>query len=109
MKAILRIIPFLLVATAVLGGCREKHSPYEGQARERAATAAARLAVTDHADTIALQSSILAAKAVQSEYILRGDSLAARAFDEAFRESLKRNDPGLYQAIFPNDHGTSAP
>ena len=49
---------------------------------------------------MAMQHAILDAKAVQSEYILAGDTAAVRAFDEAFREKIGNDDPDLASAVF---------
>ena len=70
------------------------------EARERACIAAQRLIDTDHSDTMSLQRSILEAKAEQSEYAIAGDTLAVKAFDEAFGSYLAEHDAGLAGAIF---------
>ena len=46
-----------------------------------------------------MQHSILDAKAIQSEYIMAGDTAAVRAFDEAFRSKLRADDPELASAV----------
>ena len=43
---------------------------------------------------------ILDAKAVQSEYLLMGDTVAAQAFDAAFREYLVMHDELLAKELF---------
>ncbi|MGN1237985.1 MAG: hypothetical protein ACI4UW_03555 [Muribaculaceae bacterium] len=38
-------------------------------------------------------------KAIQSEYLVAGDTIAVRAFDEAFRETLLTDDPDLASSV----------
>jgi len=92
----------MVVAALVLCSCAEKKSPLDAQARDRGTRAAAALIAVDHTDTLALQRAILDAKAVQSEYVFKRDSLAVKAFDEAFMVYLQQYDEPLYKAIFPN-------
>ena len=86
---------------ACSSGCTSCSSSAKAQeARERAIAAARELIASDHSDTMALQHKILDAKAIQSEYAIAGDSIAAKAFDEAFREHIRQNDESLAIAIF---------
>ena len=48
---------------------------------------------------MAMQHSILDAKAIQSEYLVAGDTIAVRAFNEAFRETLLTDDPDLASSV----------
>lgn len=46
-------------------------------------------------DTLELQQLLLETRARQSQYTLKGDTAAARAFDEAFVSTLKTVRPDL--------------
>lgn len=85
-------------ALLTLAGCGKSASEKEAEAC--AAKAAAAVIATDHADTLALQQSILDAKVQQSQYAVKGDSAAVKAFDEAFEAYLKEHDNALWQQIF---------
>lgn len=93
-KKILYAIVFTLLCS-----CSVK-SEYEQEARERAVVAAQSLIATDHENTMKMEAEVLNAKAVQSEYLLLGDTLAAQAFDKAFRDYVTTNDSLLAQEIF---------
>ncbi len=94
-----KYIPILLIAFFLaLGGC--SFSSHSGEARERAEKAAKDFIKTDHTDTIELEKKILEAKSIQGEYAILGDSDAVRAFDEAFREYIKKNDAALAASMF---------
>ena len=96
-------LPVVLAAAALVSGCgggSSATSTRAAEARTRAIEAAARLIATSHTDTMAMQHAILDAKAMQSEYILAGDTAAVRAFDEAFREKIGNEDPDLASAVF---------
>ena len=58
------------------------------EARNRATAAADSVVAADSTGLMALQKSILAAKAVQSEYLLTGDTAAADTFDTTFRRQI---------------------
>ena len=75
-------------------------SEYAREARERAVLAAQALVASDHSDTIGMEGLILEAKAVQSEYMLKGDTIAVQEFDKAFREYVEVNDPELAKELF---------
>ncbi len=92
----------LLAAAAVLvlGACR--HSPHADEARQRAGEAAAKVVGTDPADTLAMERSILDAKAVQSEYALMGDSVAVEIFDEEFKKYVTEHNARLAGQMFDN-------
>jgi hypothetical protein len=87
----------------VMGGCAEKKSPLDAEARDSGMRAAAALVAVDHTDTMAMERAVMDAKAKQSVYALKRDSAAVRAFDEAFRSYLKEKDRPLYNSIFPAD------
>ncbi|MGN1245149.1 MAG: hypothetical protein ACI4UN_00810 [Muribaculaceae bacterium] len=100
----LRSLLYILVAcSAALGlaGCGggSATSTRAPEARSRAVEAAAKLIATSHTDTMAMQHAILDAKAIQSEYILAGDTAAVHAFDKAFSEKLLNDDPQLADAV----------
>lgn len=89
-----------LVAALVLAAGCNKPSASEKEAAARAEQAAAAVIATNHADTLAMQQSILDAKVLQSQYAIMGDSAAVKAFDNAFETYLKRHDSALWQQIF---------
>lgn len=84
---------------ALLCSCGAK-SEYEQEARERAVVAAKALIETDHDNIMKMEEKILSAKAVRSEYLLMGDTIASQAFDEAFKEYVSANDSVLAQELF---------
>lgn len=92
----------LLAAAAVLalGACR--HSPHADEARQRAGEAAAKVVETNPTDTLAMQRSILDAKAAQSEYALMGDSVAVEIFDEEFKKYVAEHNARLAGQMFDN-------
>ncbi len=100
MRQLLYIVALLAV---VMGGCAEKKSPLDAEARDSGMRAAAALVAVDHTDTMLMERAVMDAKAKQSVYALKRDSAAVRAFDEAFRSYLKEKDRPLYQSIFPED------
>lgn len=100
MRHLLYIVALLAV---VMGGCAEKKSPLDAEARDSGMRAAAALVAVDHTDTMMMERAVMDAKAKQSVYALKCDSAAVRAFDEAFRSYLKEKDRPLYQSIFPED------
>ncbi len=100
MRHLLYIVALLAV---VIGGCAEKKSPLDAEARDSGMRAAAALVAVDHTDTMLMERAVMDAKAKQSVYALKRDSAAVRAFDEAFRSYLKEKDRPLYQSIFPED------
>ena len=85
----------LLAAAAVLalGACR--HSPHADEA-------AAKVVGTNPTDTLAMQRSILDAKAAQSEYALMGDSVAVEIFDEEFKKYVAEHNARLAGQMFDN-------
>ena len=88
-----------LVALLLATGCN-KPSASEKEAAARAEQAAAAVIATNHADTLAMQQSILDAKVLQSQYAIKGESGAVKAFDNAFEAYLKEHDSALWQQIF---------
>ncbi len=93
-------LPFVTVVMIILAACGSSGSEYEEEARERAIVAAQVLVTSNHDDTIQMESIILDAKSIQSEYLLKGDTIAAQAFDNAFQEYVTANDPQLAKEIF---------
>lgn len=98
------LLPIVFIALMLLGGCGEKKSPLDAEARDSGMRAAAALVAVDHTDTMSMERAVMDAKAKQSVYALKRDSAAVRAFDEAFRSYLKEKDRALYQSIFPEDN-----
>lgn len=99
---IMRHLLYIVAVVAVLmGGCAERKSPLDAEARDSGMRAAAALVAVDHTDTMAMERAVMDAKAKQSKYALQRDSAAVRAFDEAFRAYLKQKDKPLYHSIFP--------
>jgi len=98
------LLYIVAVMAVVMGGCAEKKSPLDAEARDSGMRAAAALVAVDHTDTMAMERAVMDAKAKQSVYALKRDSAAVRAFDEAFRSYLKEKDRPLYQSIFPEDN-----
>jgi len=99
----------MLLVMALLAGCAEQKSPLDAEARDAGTRAAAALIAVNHDDTLAMQTTIIEIKARQSEFALKRDSLAVRAFDEAFRVYLQEYDEPLYQAIFGGDNQGQQP
>jgi hypothetical protein len=89
--------------TLLLGGCTDKKSPLDAEARDSGMRAAAALVAVDHTDTMSMERAVMDAKAKQSVYALKRDSAAVRAFDDAFRSYLKEKDRPLYNSIFPDN------
>lgn len=98
------LLPIVFIALMLLGGCGEKKSPLDAEARDSGMRAAAALVAVDHTDTMSMERAVMDAKAKQSVFALKRDSAAVRAFDEAFRSYLKEKDRALYQSIFPEDN-----
>ena len=90
-----------LVALLLAAGCN-KPSASEKEAAARAEQAAAAVIATNHADTLAMQRSILDAKAAQSEYALMGDSVAVEIFDEEFKKYVAEHNARLAGQMFDN-------
>ena len=97
------LLYIVAIAALLMGGCSEKKSPLDAEARDSGMRAAAALVAVDHIDTMAMERAVIDAKAKQSMYALQRDSAAVRAFDEAFRSYLKEKDRSLYFSIFPED------
>ncbi len=91
-------LPVLLLLLLV-SACKS-NPDYREVAGERAVAAAKALVATDHNNPIKMEQMILDAKAVQSEYLLMGDTVAAQAFDAAFREYLVMHDELLAKELF---------
>ena len=70
------------------------------EARNRATAAADSVVAADSTRLMALQKSILAAKAVQSEYLLTGDTAAADTFDTTFRRQIAMRNERLAEEMF---------
>lgn len=85
----------------LLSACGESTEPMTiGEARQRAESVAAEVVASDSTSLMKLQDCILAAKAVQSEYMLLGDTAAADTFDAVFRRSVGQGNPRLANEMF---------
>ena len=98
-----QLMAIIVVLAILLGGCGEKKSPLDAEARDSGMRAAAALVAVDHTDTLSMERAVMDAKAKQSVFALKRDSAAVRAFDEAFRAYLKEKDRPLYQSLFPEE------
>lgn len=101
MKQLIYIIfAALALCTAA---CGKKHSPNSVKAQAQAVDAVNRLATIDSVDTMALQSELLKAEAIRSQYVISGDSIAAEDFDNTFRETLIQKSPRLARKLFSEE------
>lgn len=95
---------YLLLAMAALacsGGSSEEQKVADpDDAVARGHDAAWMVTHADRNDTIALQRAILDARATHDEYVLTGEEDAAKDFEQAFIDSLRRADKQLAQEIF---------
>ena len=83
----------------VLSGCSCKSKERE-LARQKGIEAATNLINTGKDNQMALQNSILEDKAIQSEYIISGDTVTATEFENAYMEHIKAHDPILAEEMF---------
>lgn len=98
-------ILFIAIAIGVISlGCsskkEEKLSPLHEKAVAVATEAAKNLVATDHSDTLAMQNSILEAKALQAEFQVTGDTAIINAYNRAFKKYLQETDPELAKEMF---------
>ncbi len=93
-------LPLAIVIAAAACSQPESVSPRIDEARNRAIAAADSVAAADSIGLMALQNSILAAKAVQSEYLLTGDTAAADTFDATFRRQMAVRNSQLAEEMF---------
>lgn len=77
-------------------------SPLDSEARQRGEEAAVWIIDTFHNEKsrLKLEGAILRVKAMQSEYILMGDTLAAEAFDESFVSYIRQNNDSIANLLF---------
>jgi hypothetical protein len=73
---------------------------YEAEARERAVVMAKEVLKMSNRSTFEVERVILEAKVAQSEYLLKGDTVAAKAFDESFRAYVQTNDSIFAKELF---------
>lgn len=95
----MRLLPVLAMAMA-LACCGKQGSAHSAQARSEAVQEAKQLLQADTTDTFALQRSLLHAESVRSKYVIMGDTVAARDFDQALREVVVRKSPKLARKLF---------
>lgn len=100
MKLSLRYALFLSIAVLLVACNSDDVSNKYNEVRERAENAAASVVAADEMELMELQGRILAAKSVQSEYILLGDTAAADTFDVTFRRYVERNNRKLAGELF---------
>ena len=74
----------------------------ETQVRQQAARAAVIIANSHGSDTLEMQRAIVAADAMRSDYIVKGQQRAAEFFDQVLADSLKARDPEMAAEIFPS-------
>lgn len=85
-------------------GCGKKHSPNSVKAQAQAVDAASRIATVDTTDTMAIQSELLKAEAMRSQYVISGDSIAVKDFDDTFRKSLLQKSPRLAKLLYSTNN-----
>lgn len=100
-------ITLLLAGVLLLASCG-KTSPNSDEAKARASQAAKELMAVEPTDTFAMQRCILNAVAVRSEYLIKGDSIAAYDFDCAFQEAIVKQAPSLAASLFKSKPQPSA-
>ncbi len=98
-------ILFIAITISLMSlGCssknNEKPSPLLDKAMAVATEAAKKLVATDHSDTLAMQNSILEAKAQQAEFQVTGDTAIINAYNRAFKKYLLDSDPELAKEMF---------
>ena len=91
-----------LMFLLALGACTEAGSEYEEEARERGIFWAKILIEKNKnlKQGEMLETTVLDAKVVQSEYLLIGDTLAAKAFGESYKAYIEANDSILAKEMF---------
>lgn len=89
-----------LMALCSATGCGKKQSENSVKAQVQAVDAVKRIAAIDSTDTMALQSELLKAEALRSQYVVDGDSIAAADFDDTFRETLIQKAPKLAKLLY---------
>lgn len=99
LRAILSKVALVLILCYSVA-CSDNRSEYEYEARERAVEAAKELIRSNRQDMSEMERVILKAKAVQSEYMLKGDTVAAQAFEASYKEYMQTNAPALAQELF---------
>ena len=87
------------MALCAVVSCGKKKSPHSAEAQSRAIDMAHEVAKTSLTDTMAMQSVLIKAQSIKSEYQLAGDSLAADDFDATFRENLKKEAPQVAKGV----------
>lgn len=108
MKLKLYYIP--LLAASLLASCSGKSSQEGADTAQNEAadieaavmqgrTAARAFLDADTTDTLAIQSRLLEARAIQSRYITAGKTDYAEAFDTAFIHTLRAANPAVARAV----------
>ena len=99
MRNLIAKFSFVLSLLLVIA-CGNSDSIYEAEACERAIVVAKELVEANHNNVFEMERMILKAKAMQSEYLLNGDTIAAKAFDKSFKEYVQANDSLLAKQLF---------
>lgn len=92
-------IPVVSLILFIISGCSRTSKSLD-IAREKGIKAASGLVHTDRYDQMALQNCILSAKAIQSEYLIAGDTVKANEFEKAYMEYIKTHDTKLAEELF---------
>jgi len=101
-----RFLSAILITTVaiIVLACSSKKEEGNAQLIDKAVAtathAAQALVATNHTDTLAMQNSILEAKALQAEFQVAEDTAAINAFNRAFKKYLEDHDPNLAREIF---------
>ncbi len=95
------LFPVVMACLSGMMACSGVQERQFDEVRQRAGAAAAEVVAADSCDNMMqLQDCILAAKAVQSEYLLLGDTAAADTFDVVFRHCVERSNGSLASELF---------
>lgn len=88
-----------IAALLMMAACGNS-SGYEEVARVQGIEAAKTIMAVPHDNMGKMERALLEIKAMQSEYMLKGYTLAVKAFDEAFKEYIIANDKELAEELF---------
>lgn len=105
MKNIFKGIAIIVLLAVVMLGCSEQEScPARHFVIDNAfiegRNCAKQFVSGELQDSVELQNKLFEAKAELSKYIVEGDTAGAKAFDEAFRSTIKTIRPELSNRIF---------
>ncbi len=105
MKKIFKGIAIIVLPIVVMLGCSEQDACPAGHivtddAFIEGRNCAKQFISGELQDSVELQNKLFEAKAELSKYIVEGDTMGAKAFDEAFRSTIKTIRPELSNRIF---------